>query len=69
MQLTFNLKKCLFLSIYLFLAVLDLCRVTRVSLVAASRGYSSLRARASHWGGFSCRGARAPEHRASLVVA
>ena len=41
----------------------------RLSLVAASGGYSSLRARASHCGGFSCCGARALGVWASVVVA
>ena len=34
----------------------------------ASRGYSSFGARASHWGGFSCCGARALGAQASVVV-
>ena len=40
-----------------------------LSLVAASGGYSSCSARASHCGGFSCCGARALGVRASVVVA
>ena len=43
--------------------------VRGLSLVAASGGYSSLRARASHCGGFFCCGARALGMRASVVVA
>ena len=41
----------------------------RLSLVAVSGGYSSLGARASHCGGFSCHRARALGARASVVVA
>ena len=40
-----------------------------LSLVAASRGSSLLRARASHYSGFFCFGARALAVRASVVVA
>ena len=40
-----------------------------LSLVAASGVYSSLRAQASHCGGFSCCGARALGTWASVVVA
>ena len=40
-----------------------------LSLVAASRGYSSLWCAASHCGGFSCCGARALGTQATVVVA
>ena len=41
----------------------------RLSLVAASGGYSSLQCAASHCRGFSCRRARALGAQASVVVA
>ena len=46
-----------------------LVAVLRLSLVAASGGYSLLGAWASHCSGFSCCGARALGARASVVVA
>ena len=51
-----------------YLAALGLCCCEGCSLAAASRGYSSLRCRASHCGVSSC-GARAPGARASVVAA
>ena len=60
------------LFIYLFLNFW-LCwvftAVRRLSLVAESRDYSSLRCTCFHCGGFSCCGARALGARASVVVA
>ena len=55
--------------IYLVLAALGLCCCTLLSLVAESRGYSSLQCTPSHCGGFSCWGAWALGSRDSVVVA
>ena len=57
------------LSIYLFLAVLDLCCCAWAFSSCGEPGYSSLQRQASHCGGFSCCGARALGTWASVVVA
>ena len=71
----------IYLSIYVFLAVLGLCCRSGFALVAASRGYSRYSVRASYCGdfsycgaralecvGFSSCGSRALEHRLNIVV-
>ena len=80
MQLSLNTHKvtltllpirvCVFLLVFFFVFWLHWVFVAAhgLSLVAASGGYSSCGARASHCGGFSC-GAQALDAQASVVAA
>ena len=68
-----NSGNSFFLSKFILFIYFWLCQVFiavhGLSLVVASRGYSSLWCKASHCGGFSCCRARALGARASVVVA
>ena len=57
-----------FLKKFIYLFIYGCVAVSRLSLVAASRGYFSFQCRASHCSGFSCCGAWTLGERASVVV-